>query len=55
MLHTRAALKAMFPLLLCWPLMSELDVGDTAVQVESSYQYFITFCCHVTDASTGAI
>ena len=33
---------------------SEADVGGTAVEVEPSHQYFIAFCCRVTDGSEGA-
>ena len=40
----RAALKVMPPILLCWPMMSEADVGGMAVEVEPSHQYSITFC-----------
>ena len=43
------------PILLCWPMMSEADVGGMAVEVEPSYQYSITVCCHVTDGSRGAV
>ena len=50
----RAALKVMPPMLLCWPTMSEADVGGTEVEVWPSYQYPITCCCHVTDGSRGA-
>ena len=32
-LHLRAALKVMPPSLLCWPMMSEVDVGSMAVEV----------------------
>ncbi len=32
----RAALKVMPPILLCWPMMSEVDVGGMAVEVEPS-------------------
>ena len=35
--------------------MSEVGVGDMAVKVEPSHQYSITFCCHVTDDSRGAV
>ena len=38
-----AAEKAVSPIVLCWPMMSELDVGDMAVEVEPSHQYSITF------------
>ena len=35
--------------------MSEVDVDDTAVEVELSHQCFVPFCCHVTDGSRGAV
>jgi len=35
--------------------MSEVDVGGMAVEVETSHQYSIKFCCHVTDGSSGAV
>jgi len=34
-----AALKVTPPILLCQPMMSEMDVGGTAVEVEPSQQY----------------
>ena len=52
--YTRAALKVVPPMLLCWPTTSEVDVGGVAVKVEPSNQYSIAFCCHVTDGSRGA-
>jgi len=30
-------------------------VGGMAVEAEPSHQYSITFCCHVTDGSKGAV
>ena len=33
----------------------ETAVGVMAVQVEPSHQYSITFCCRVTDGSTGVV
>ena len=50
----RAAPKVMPLTLLCWPMMSEVGVGDMAVQVEPPHQYPIT-CCLVTDGSRGAV
>ena len=41
----RAVLKVMPPILLCWPTMSEVDVGGIAIEFEPSRQYSITFCC----------
>ena len=32
----------------------EADVGGTAVEIEPSCQYSITFCCCMTDGSRGA-
>ena len=52
---TRAAPKAMPPILLCWPMMSEEDVGGIAAEDEPSHQYSITFCCHETDGSRGGV
>ena len=49
------ALKVVPPILWCWPMMSEADVGGMAVEVEPSHQYSITFCCYVTDGSRGAV
>ena len=51
----RPALKVMALILLCWLTMSETDVGGMAVGVEPSHQYSVTFCCHVTDGSRGAV
>lgn len=45
----RAAQKVMYPILLCWLMTSESDAGGVAVDVETSHQYSITCCCHVTD------
>ena len=50
----RSTLKVMPPILLCWPVMSEVDVGGMAVQVEPSHQYSVTFRYRVTDGSRGA-
>jgi len=44
-LYTRAALKVLSPILLCWPTTPEVGVGGVAVEVEPSYQYSVTFCC----------
>ena len=35
--------------------MLEVYVGGMAVEVEPSHWCFITFCCHVTDGSKGAV
>ena len=50
---TRAALKVMPPILLCWPTVSEADVGILTVKVEHSCQYSIMLCC--CDGSRGAV
>jgi len=49
--HTMVVLKVMPPTLLCWPMNSEVDVGDMVVEVEPSLQYFVIYCCHATDGS----
>ena len=51
----RAAPKVMPPILLCWPMTSEVDVGGMAVEVEPSRQYSVKFCCCATDDSRGAV
>jgi len=51
----RAALKVMPPILLCRLPVSEVDVGDMAVEIEPSQKYSITVCCHETDGSRGEI
>ena len=48
--RTRTAPKV----LLFWFMASEADVGGMPV-VEPSPQYSITFCCHVTGGSRGAV
>ena len=52
--YTRAAPKTRPPILLCWPMVSEADVGGMAVGVEPSCQYSITFCFCVTDGNRGS-
>ena len=52
---TRVAPKLKTPILLCWPTTSEADVGDMAVEVQSSCQYSVKFCCRATDDSRGAV
>jgi len=52
--YTRAALKVMPPTLLYWPMTSEINVGVTAVKVEPSQEYSVTFCCLEIDSSRGA-
>ena len=46
--NTKVNPKVMSPILWCWLTTSEVNVGDMALEVESFYQYFIKFCCHVT-------
>ena len=53
--HTRAAPKLMPPILLCWPMTSEANLVDMAVEVEPSRQYSVKFCCRATDDSRGAV
>ena len=50
----RAASKAMPPILLCWPTVSEAD-GGMAVEDEPSHQISVTFCCCVAEDSRGAV
>ena len=42
-------------ILFCGPVMSEVDDGGMAVEVERSHQYSVTFCCHMADGSRGAV
>ena len=51
----RSALRVMPPILLYWPMISQANVGDTAVEIEPSHRYPITFCCCVADGSGGAV
>lgn len=51
----RAALKAMSPILLCCPMMSEADVNDIAVEVECSHQYPMKCFYCVSDGSRGVV
>ena len=53
--YTRAVPKVVPTVVLCWPTISEADVGGMAVWVEPSHQYSVTCCCHVTDGSRGAV
>jgi len=50
----RVALIVMLPILFCWSMMSQADVGGMIVEV-GSHQYSITFYCHVTYGSRGAV
>lgn len=49
----RVAPKVMIPILLCCPI--ETDAGGMTKEVESFHLYFITYCCHATDASRGTV
>ena len=42
------------PILLCWLMMLERDVGGMATKDEPFYQDSVIFCCHATDGSRGA-
>jgi len=48
-------LKVMPPILLYWPIVSEMKVVGMAIDVEASHQYSVTFCCCATDGSRGAV
>ena len=39
MYFTRAAVELTPPILLFWPIISDVDVGGMAVEVEPSHQY----------------
>ena len=52
--NMRAALKVVSPILLCWPMTPEADVGGVAIEIEPFCQYSIIFCFCVTDGSRGA-
>jgi len=52
---TRAASKVISPILLCWPSMSEKNVGGMAEEVEPSHQHSVTSGCCETDGSRGAV
>ena len=48
-------LKVMPPILLHCSTTSEADVGDMAVEVEPSRQYFFKLCFCVTDGTRGTV
>ena len=50
-----AAPKVVPPVLLSWPMTSELDGGGMAVEAEPSCQYFVTCGCRMADGSRGAV
>jgi len=43
------------PILLCWPVTSEVRVGGMAVEAEPSHQYPVPCCCCVTDGSRTTV
>lgn len=47
-MNTKAA-PQVTPISLRWPVMSEVDVAGTAVDVELAHQYSLTCCCCATD------
>ena len=47
--------KFVLPILLCWHMTPEVDVGGTALEFEPSCQYSAKFYCQVTDGSRGAV
>ena len=51
----RASPQVMPHILLCWPMISEKDVGGVTVGVEPSHQYPVMICCHVTDGSREVV
>ena len=51
----RDTLGMIIPILLCWTMMSEVDGGGMAAEVEPFLQYSITFLCHAIDGSRGAV
>ena len=51
----KVAPKVMPPILLYWPVTSEVDVGDRTADIKASHQYFVTFCYHLTDRRRGAV
>ena len=53
--YMRTAPKIIPPILLCWPMTSEVNVGGVAVEAEPSPHYSATCLRHVTDGSRGAV
>ena len=49
MVCTRAALKVMPPVSLCWSTIAEAGFAGMMVVVEPSQQYSIKFCCQVSN------
>jgi len=50
-----ADLKVIPHILLYWPISSGADVGGMAAEIETSCQYSVRFCCHVTAGSRGTV
>ena len=51
----RAAPKVIHSVLLCWPMMSEVDVGGMTAEAAPSRQHPIACCCRATDGSREAV
>ena len=51
----RASAKVMPPILSCSATTSEADAGGMVVETERPHRYPVTFYCHVTDGSKGAV
>ena len=51
----KSTLKVMPSIVLYCPMMSEVDVCGMPVEFEPSCQYSTTFCCYMTDNSTGLV
>lgn len=45
----------MTPILWCWPVTSEANVGAMALEAEPLHQNSIPFSCPVTDGNRGAV
>ena len=54
-IHARSAPKVMPPVLLCWPTMSETDVGGMAVEVEPPGQYSATLLMYDGQQQRGSL
>ena len=50
--NMRSALIVIPSILFCWPMISEMDVNDTTIEVEPSQQYSITCCLAIDGRST---
>ena len=51
----RVVPKVMVPVLLFWPMISEVDAGGMAEEIETPHLYSIAFCCCVTDGSRRTV